>query len=167
MGQTKDLSGADAITKIKEIAERQVGMLCTFTADHAMDTRPMSTQGVDPDGTIYFFGSKDSLEARQLVADPAIQLIYANPSKNEYLSLDGTASLSHDRAKIDELWSGIAKAWFPKGKDDPDLVLITITVNGGRYWDTQHGKMIQLAKIAYGAVTGQPTDDGVKGDLRV
>jgi hypothetical protein len=33
--------------------------------------------------------------------------------------------------------------------------------------DTQHGKMISLAKIAIGAVTGKPMDGGVKGSLKV
>jgi general stress protein 26 len=167
MGQTKDLAGADAIAKIRELADGKIAMLCTFTNDHAMDTRPMATQQVGDDGTIWMFSSKDSTENRQIVANPAVQLIYANPSKNEYLSLDATASISRDQALIDQLWNPIAKAWFPEGKDDPNLTLITITVTGGRYWDTQHGKMIQLAKIAFGAVTGKPTDDGVKGNLRV
>lgn len=167
MGETRNLVDRDAIAKIKDIASGQIGMLCTFTADRAMDTRPMSTLEIGDDATLWFFSSKDSNENQQIIANPAVQLIYAVPSKNEYLSLDGTASVSRDRAKIDQLWNGLAKAWFPRGKDDPDLTLITVTIHGGRYWDTKHGKMISLAKIAFGAMTGKPTDDGVKGSLRV
>jgi general stress protein 26 len=119
------------------------------------------------DGTFWFFSHKDSQENQQIVANPAVQLIYALSNKSELLALEGTASVSHDQKKIDALWTPIAKVWFPDGKDDPRLTLITVPLNGGRYWDTQHGKMISLAKIAIGAVTGKPMDDGVKGALKV
>ena len=167
MGETKNLVSRDAVAKIKDIAEHQIAMLCTFNADHSMDSRPMATQGIGDDATIWFFASKDNAEIAQIMANPEVQLIYAVPSKNEFLSLEATASVSRDQAKIDELWSGLAKTWFHEGKDDPKLVLITVTINGGKYWDTKHGKMVSLAKIALGAVTGKTMDDGVKGSLRV
>lgn len=167
MGETKNFAGADAVAKIKDIADGQIGMLCTYTSDHAMDTRPMATLKVDDAGTIYFFSQKDSHENQQIVANPAVQLIYANPSKSEYMSLDATASISHDQAKINELWSPMLKAWFPEGSEDPRITVITVTINDGRYWDTKHGKMVSMAKIAIGAVTGKPLDDGIKGTLRV
>jgi general stress protein 26 len=167
MGDNKDLTGRAAVEKIKDIAKGQIGMLCTFTADHAMDTRPMATQGIADDGTVWFFSRKDSHENQQILADPAVQLIYALPNKAEFLSLEGTASISRDQKKIDELWSELAKAWFTEGKDDPRLTLVTVTINGGRYWNTKHGKMVSLAKIAIGAVTGKPMDDGIKGSLKI
>jgi len=166
MGETRNFVGGDAIAKIKDLADGQIGMLCTYTSDHAMDTRPMATLSVADDGTIYFFSQKDSGENQQIVANPAVQLIYANPGKSEYMSLDATASISHDQRKIAELWTPMAKAWFPEGKDDPRITLVTVTVNSGRYWDTKHGKMISMAKIAIGAMTGKPLDDGIEGTLR-
>jgi general stress protein 26 len=167
MGEIKNFAGREAMAKIKDIADGQVGMLCTFTADQSMDTRPMATLRIADDGTLWFFSRKDSQENQQIVANPAVQLIYALPNKSEFLALEGTASVSHDQKQIDELWIPTAKAWFPDGKDDPRLTLITVTLNGGRYWDTQHGKMISLAKIAIGAVTGKPMDDGIRGALKV
>jgi hypothetical protein len=35
----------------------------------------------------------------------------------------------------------------------------------GYYWDTKHNRMVQLAKIAIGALTGTTMDDGVMGQL--
>lgn len=167
MGETKNLVSREAIAKIKDIADGQIAMLCTFNTDHSMDARPMATQTVDADGTIWFFASKDNAEITQIMSNPEVQLIYSNPSKNEYLSLEATASITRDQRKIDELWSPLAKTWFHEGKDDPKLVLITVTVNGGKYWDTKHGKMVSIAKIAIGAVTGKTMDDGIQGSLNV
>ncbi|MBC7973528.1 MAG: pyridoxamine 5'-phosphate oxidase family protein [Myxococcales bacterium] len=167
MGDTKNLVSQEAIAKIQHIAEGEIAMLCTFTPDHAMEARPMATQGIGADGTLWFFSSKDSNVNQQIIANPEVQLIYMVPGKFEYLTLDGTGSVSRDRAKIDELWSSIAKAWFPQGKDDPDLTLVTVTLSGGHYWDTKNGKMVSLAKIALAVVTGRPMDGGVEGSLHV
>jgi len=167
MGDTKNLVSREAVAKIKDIADNEIAMLCTFTRDRAMEARPMGTQRIASDGTVWFFSRKDSAVNQQILANPAVQLIYMVSGKSEYLSLDGTASISHDQAKIDELWNGLAKAWFPEGKDDPDLTLITVTLLGGHYWDTKNGKMISLAKLAIAAVTGKPREHGIEGALKV
>jgi general stress protein 26 len=48
----------------------------------------------------------------------------ADPDRQRYVSVAGRAWLLRDRAKIDELWSPLYKAWFPDGKDDPELALL-------------------------------------------
>jgi hypothetical protein len=35
----------------------------------------------------------------------------------------------------------------------------------GYWWDTKHNRMVQLAKIAIGAITGKTMDDGIMGQL--
>jgi len=167
MATTKNLMSRDAIEKVQQIADGQIAMLCTFTADHAMDSCPMATLDIADDGTVLFFSRKDSIKNQHIVANPEVQLIYMVPSKSEFLALDGTASISRDQARIDELWSGLARTWFPEGKDDRQLTVITVTLDGGHYWDTRHGKMMALARIAVGAVTGKPTDVGIEGSLKV
>jgi general stress protein 26 len=167
MGDTKNLISREAIAKIKHIADGEVAMLCTFTPDRAMEARPMGTQGIGEDGTFWYFSAKGSTVNEQILANPAVQMIYMVSGKSEYLSLDGTASISHDQTKISELWNGWAKAWFPEGKEDPNITLITVTLTGGHYWDTKNGKMVSLAKIAIAAMTGKPMDGGVEGSLKL
>jgi general stress protein 26 len=43
--------------------------------------------------------------------------------------------LSQDRAEIDRLWNESWQIWFPKGKQDPDLVLLRVQVESGEFWD--------------------------------
>ena len=57
-----------------------------------------------------------------------------------------------------------AKAWFD-GKRDPDISLIKIVPDTAYYWDTVHGKMVSLIKIAISAVSGKKMDDGVEGKI--
>lgn len=166
MGDIQNLSGAKALDKIIELAKGKTSMLCTFDRDQ-MVTRPMHTQGIDEDGTIWFFSEKDSPKNQMIETDSRVNLIYANNSSYEYLSIEGTASIEHDQEKIDELWKDFAKVWFTEGKTDPSLTLIKVTPDNGHYWDTKSNKVISLMKIAVGALTGKTMDNGLEGELKV
>ncbi len=96
-----------------------------------------------------------------------MQLLYANDGSSEYLSLFGTAEILKDQAKVEELWTPWAKTWFNEGKDDPTITLLKVKPQEGHYWDTKNNKMVQMAKIAVGAVTGKHLDDGVEGTMKL
>jgi len=165
--ETKDLSHDAAIAQLKRIAKGEPTMFCTFSPDKTIQTRPMATLDVADDGTVWFFSAADSEKNRAIAANPQVQLIYANSPKSEYLTLSGTASISRDRKKIDQYWNLWASNWFPEGKDDPALTVIMVTAFAGHYWDNKTNRMIQLAKVAVGALIGRPMDDAVHGTLTV
>jgi general stress protein 26 len=79
----------------------------------------------------------------------------------------GTAEISTDKQKIDKYWSTMVKAWFPEGKDDPNLTLIKVKPEDAYYWDTKNNKLVSLIKIMTSVVTGKTADDGVEGELKV
>ena len=51
-------------------------------------------------------------------------------------------------------WTPSAKAWFPKGVDDPDIAVITVDVEDAEYWDAPSGKIVVLYAYAKAVVTG-------------
>ena len=165
MGEIADLAGADAVAEVKRIAESEVAMFCTSRGEGELETRPMSTQVVDEDGTLWFFSGVDSNKNRAIQSGCAVRLIYAVPSKSAYMTLEGEASIVRDRKKIEELWNPIVKAWFSEGKDDPRLSLLAFRPTRGHYWDTKTNRAVQLVKITVGAITGKPFDDGVQGRI--
>lgn len=166
MGDTKSLYDQAAIDKIKELADGKMCLFCTYE-DGQIVSRPMSTQGVDEDGTMWFFSRKDSEKNDQINEDDTVHLMYMDTGKQQYLSLSGRASIVADKQKTEELWNPVAKAWFEKGKDDPALSLLRVTPQDGHYWDTKSGKLISFIKIAVAALTGKQMDGGVDGDLKV
>ena len=99
--------------------------------------------------------------------DPRVQMFFSNTSNYEFLSVYGTASISRDPKKIDELWTDIAKAWFPEGKDDPRVTVIKVTPEEGFYWDTKEGKLVSMVKILASAVSGKTLEEGVEGTISV
>lgn len=165
--EVQHLTGREAFEKLAHIAKDHTAMLCTTDAQGNWIARPMATQGVDADGTVWFFSKRSSEHVDQLRADPRVKLMYMNEGRSEYVALDGVARESRDQAKIEELWSDWAKTWFPEGKQDPSLVLLAVEPTIAHYWDTKHGKVAQLFGMAVGAVTGKETDDSREGNLKV
>lgn len=164
----QNLSGAEAIEKLKEIAEgARICMFTTFTDQQPMPTRPMALQRVDDDGTMHFFSAASSGKNHEVSEEPNVQLFFANNGSSEYLNVYGKAVISQDRAKIKELWSAWAKAWFQGGAEDPDLTLISVTPTESEYWDTKVSKVVTLLKVAASIVTGKVNDDGVEGQLSI
>jgi hypothetical protein len=83
----------------------------------------------------------------------------------EFVSVSGTASVSLDRAKMQELWSDIYKAWFPQGLNDPNLCLLRVEVSSAEYWDTPSGKVVQLLGFLKAIATGEQAHPGGHGHI--
>jgi len=166
MGEIKNLSGDNAVEKIKELAKEKICLFCTYTGDSIV-SRPMSTQEVDDEGNLWFISNKESIKNLQIKRDSRVHLMYSNDSKHHYLSLSGYAELLDDKQKIEELWNPFINAWFEEGKNDPNVSVIKVVPEEGHYWDTQNGKLLSLLKIAVATITGKEMDGSVEGDLDV
>ena len=166
MGQTKNLQNEEAIKKMKELVEDiKTCMFCTNTTKIPFNTRPMATADVDDEGNLWFISNAESNKNDEIKDDATVQLIYAKGGDSEFLSVSGKATIVKDQEKINEVWNMFAKAWFKDGKKDPEVSLIKVVPSDVYYWDTVHGKMISLLKIAISAVSGASMDDGVEGKI--
>lgn len=136
-----------------------------FTTRHAtglMHSRPMTAQNksIDEASTLYFFTSKSGELAGDIAQDGSVGVTFADPGKDSYVGIGGTARLVDDQAKKEALWNKMTEAWFPKGVNDPDLGLIEVKINKAEYWDVKTNKVVQLLKMATAAVTGKPPHMG-------
>jgi general stress protein 26 len=164
----QNLTNQDAIDKIKELVKSE--QMCLFTTQLTsvpLSTRPMSTMETDEQGNLWFFSAKSSDKNLHIQADPRVQLFFSHPASSEFLSVYGSASISTDPEKIDKYWSSIIKAWFPEGKDDPELTLLKVAPEEAYYWDTKNNKMVSMVKILTSVVTGKTMDDGIEGTLKI
>ena len=169
MGDVKNLTANDAVEKIREIAkDANICMMITDLSTLPLNARPMATQEVDEEGNIWFMSGKDSEKNKDIEKDEQVQLLYSHTGNYEYLSIYGHAEIVNDRAKIEELWTQMAKTWFKEGKDDPNISLIKVIPEDAYYWDTKNNKMVSLIKFAMGAMGITPKDDGgIEGKLKV
>lgn len=133
------------------------GMLTHRHANGMLHSHPLTTlnKSLDEGSTLYFFISHQSEIARQLQQDGNVNVSYAHPGNDSYVSLSGQAAIVEDPAKKEDLWSTMAKAWFPGGVTDPNLALLEVRIHHAEYWDVKESKMVQLAKLAKAAITGE------------
>jgi hypothetical protein len=61
----------------------------------------------------------------------------------------------------------LQRAWFPGGFDDPELALLEATVTGGDDWDAPSSRLVRLAGLVKGALTGGGMATGEHGHLDV
>jgi len=165
----KELEGAEAKKKIKELAENAKS--CFFCTNHApgksFATRPMSVQKVDDNGNFWFLSANDSQKNDELLSDPSVQLLFQGSSYSNFLNIYGKASVSQDKQKIKELWNPELKVWFTEGVDDPRISVIKVEPTEGYYWDNKHGQAIAFIKRLAGAAIGKTIDDSIEGKLKV
>lgn len=139
------------------IKDTRYGMLTHRHGDGQLHSHPLTTQNkkVDEGATLYFFVPKDGDIARHVASDSSVNISYANTDADSYVSVTGSASLLEDPAKKEELFTSMAKAWFPKGVTDPNLGLLAVRIVEAEYWDVTDSKMVQLLKMAKAAMTGE------------
>jgi general stress protein 26 len=144
-----------------------------FTARHGnghLHSRPMTTLNGSRDrgAVLWFFMSRSSDPVADLVAAPEVNVAYADPGNDAYVSVSGKAGVIEDVGRKRELWSALAQAWYAGGPEDPDLALVAVAITHAEYWDMKTNKAEQLFKIARAALTGAPpTDLGEHGRVRM
>jgi general stress protein 26 len=150
------------LQKLRELVEDiDFCMLTTMDEGGDLHSRPMSSNGdIDPDGDIWFFTNASSLKVSEIAKLPKVNVSFADPDKQRYVSVSGTAQLVRDRAKIDELWRPEFKIWFPEGKDDPEIALLRVTLEKAEYWDSPSSTIGYALSFVSSLVTGKQPDLG-------
>lgn len=144
--------------KIKHI---DFGMFTTSDAGRVLTSRPLTQQQVDDQGQMWFFTTDEAAFVADLPNNPQVNVSFSDISDSLYVSVTGWAEVLRDRAKAEELWNPLVKAWFPGGLDDPHLALIKVKIQSAEYWDSHSSKMTQLFHMAKAAFTGErPRDMG-------
>ncbi len=160
---------ANDISETQEARERLWEMIkgirfSMFTTRHSnghLHARPMTTQNrsMDENASLWFFMARDSEPVADLTADPVVNVVYADPGSDSYVSISGNAVVFEDMGLKEKLWTKMAQAWFPNGYTDPNLALVQVKILHANYWDVKESKIVQLFKMAKAAVTGNPPKD--------
>jgi general stress protein 26 len=107
---------------------------------------------------VYFLTDARRHKDEEIRQSPNVCLAFANASNQKYVSVTGRAEVSNDRARIKELFSTPAKAWWDS-PDDPNIRVLKVTPNDAEYWDSP-GTVISYIKMAAAAATNTRPDIG-------
>jgi general stress protein 26 len=152
---------ADDVKKIGElIKDIDFTMMTTIDERGEVHSRPMSTQKTEFDGDVYFFAFDNTEKAEHIRQNPNVNLAYAAPDRQTYVSLKGEAEIVKDRQKMEELWQPGLIAWFPQKLDTPHITLIKVKVKTAEYWNSSSGAVAYVIALVKAAVTGKSQDMG-------
>lgn len=154
-----------SIEKFKSLTEKIDFCMLTTINGGQLRSRPMSTQEMDEAGELWFFTSDETHKVDEIEKDDRVNVAYAKPDDQVYVSVSGRGSISKDREKIEELWSPELKAWFPDGLEDPHLTLLKVSVEEAEYWDSPNSKIVQLYGFIKATLTGEPAQGGDHGKI--
>jgi len=122
-------------------------------------SEPLTAQ-LDEDqvDTLWFFVAKDN----RLIRGGAAMAHFVSKGHDYFACLAGEIRESDDPAMIDKLWSKPVEAWFPGGKNDPNLALIRFDIRDAELWETDMS-LLGVAKL----LLGRKIDQGEEGSHAV
>ncbi|HEU4620808.1 MAG TPA: pyridoxamine 5'-phosphate oxidase family protein [Burkholderiaceae bacterium] len=146
------MSGERLTELIRDI---EYAMFTTVDDDGLLRSRPLATLEVDSDRELCFFTSESLPKVGEVAREHRVNLAYADPKTQRYVSVSGIARVSRDHERMKRLWRPQYRAWFPKGLDEPDLVLLCVEVVRAEYWDSPPSTIVHAIGLAKAMITGE------------
>ncbi|MRW89379.1 general stress protein [Duganella sp. FT80W] len=117
--------------RIKDV---RFGMFTTLGDDYVPSSRPLAAQRIDNEGNLWFLVSDEAPFVEDVRQHPDVNVSFANPEQQIYLSLTGLAYLV---------------------RDSPHPTMLRVKIQTAEYWDASTSKMQQLVLLARSALSGR------------
>ncbi len=105
---------------------------------------PMTAQlDKNADSVIWFFTGRD----RPLASGGAATATFAANDHQLFARFSGVLTEETSPERLDQFWSPIIDAWFPKGKDDPNLLLLRMDLGQAEIWNSDLGLIDNLKML--------------------
>ena len=131
MDQDSKASASEALGEA--VRSIRVAMLTTQQMEGALRSRPMVCAGLDQDA-LWFVTKEHTPKVAEAQEHQAVNVAFASPEKEAYVSVSGQAQVIHDQKLLQKLWSTELSRWFPQGISDPDLALLRIDIHHVEQW---------------------------------
>lgn len=143
----------DHVDRVWELAKR-IGIAMFVTWDgKEQRARPLAATVEKDEGAIYFLIDVNGEKDDQLAEFPHVSVSFADHKHSKYVALSGKATVSNDRARIKELWTPFAKAWWDS-PEDPAIRVIKMVPQDAELWDSP-GRIVTTLSMLTAAVTGR------------
>ncbi len=140
-----------------ELDRVRAGMLGVRGADDHM--QPMS-HFLDRDArTLYFITSSDTDLVKEIGTAADARFCLIGKDHDFHACLTGPLAVSNDKAKLDELWSSVAAAWFEGGRDDPRVTLLEMPIAEAAVWSSTGNPVSFAWEIARSNMNEEHTPD--------
>ncbi|MBA3744920.1 pyridoxamine 5'-phosphate oxidase family protein [Sporichthya sp.] len=156
------MTATDTNTEARTLDEALQGLHFAMvgTPDNEVwKSRPLTLAGIEG-SSLHFLVSADADWVQSIgTGSTRCGTTFSDPSKNDYVALQGSARALRDQGLIEALWSPEAGAYF-EGKDDPNIRVLAVDVERGEYWDSPGGTIGRLLALTKAAAGGDPGKEG-------
>ncbi|HZD90770.1 MAG TPA: pyridoxamine 5'-phosphate oxidase family protein [Pseudolabrys sp.] len=143
------------VERVWQLVEKiSICMMATWDGN-ALHARPMGAYPDRDAHTIYFLTDVRQHKDDELRRYPQLVLAFADTGGQKYVSISGEAQVSNDRAKIKDLWSTPAKAWW-ESADDPNIRVLKVTPHDAEFWDSPGTVASYISMAAAATMGGRP-----------
>jgi general stress protein 26 len=157
----KTRTQAEVAEKLWEAIERhKTGMLGVTGDSHHF--QPMTAFAEPETNTIWFFAPRDT---DIVAAADGSDAMFHFQSREVYACIDGRLRVDNDRGRIDRFWNASVSAWYPMGKDDPDLTLLRLDMTDAAVWLVDGGLVKYALEVVKANASKTPPDVGERRDL--
>lgn len=127
-----------ASNKVQQLAswirDMEFAMLTTEDRTGQLRSRPMVVLEQMPDDAIWFFSEASCQKVDDVQGHHSVNVRYTDATGKKFVSVSGRARVVRDREQMRSLWCNRLNEWFPKGAEDPELVLLRIEVHEAELW---------------------------------
>jgi len=141
----------------QRIDDQSAGML--GLEGTTMHMRPMTPHIDEARNTIWFLCASENQLAQMEGGSGKAHFTIQSADERFYACIRGTLRVSHDKDKLDTLWSVFASAFFEGGPEESDAILLELTPEDAEIWTVDVGKTHFAAEIARSAFGDKPQPD--------
>ena len=154
MTETTDLQ-----TLREAIDDQRIAMLTTIAPDGHLQSKPMTVLEQDANGHLWCL-VQAPVGAAGAISTPQRANLAFSKDTSSYVSVSCTAQVLHDRARVAQLWTPMAKPWFPDGPDAPDLACLRLVPERAELWSGPSNTFTMALAFAASVVAGKPVGLG-------
>lgn len=152
----------------KTVRKQRDGMLGLVGSD-IQHPQPMTTLIDDDQETPFYFLTRDDTDLAQAVSrgDDQGLYVFQDHDGDLWASVLGRLTISVDRDVVERFWNPVVAAWYPDGKDDPHLRVLTFVPSDAQVWIQTEGPVRFGWAIAKANATGTTPDVGQRAELKL
>lgn len=127
--------------------------------------QPMTAYLDRDSDVIWVYSSKDTDLVREAAGGRHAMFTFHAEKKGLWACVGGELTETYDRTRLEKDWSPILAAWYPDGKDDPNLAMLRFDLHDAEIWIERKGPLKFLWETAKANVTRDLPDWGQKGEV--
>jgi general stress protein 26 len=151
----------------KEVEQVNFGMLGLVGDAPHQHFQPMTAFCEPENGQIWFYARNDSDLAHAIGSGTEAMFIVQAKDQAFQACIGGRLEVQPDRERINRYWGPVVAAWYPGGRDDPNITLLRLAARDAQVWLSESGPLKFAWEIAKANLSQATPDLGETATLNL